>query len=190
MKRTQRNLFIIMAAMVAFYSIVTRLPWQAVLSVASAVLIVFIAMVIWGRDFFAGRRHTRRREWGRAAESYQRFEQKLLKARWRRATVVLYLGIYSFDGVAIARNNIAQSFMNAGDLDKAVAWLRSALLRDPLYAVPYVNLSVIAAMRRDEATARREMSKAVHLGYSSVGAQRILRRALAKANENLGERLD
>lgn len=186
MKRTQRNLFIIMAAMVAFYSIVTRLPWQAALAAAGAVLVVFIVMVIWARDFFIGRRHARRREWAKAVERHQRFEQKLLKARWRRATVVLYLGIYTFDGVAIARNNIGQALMNAGELDKAVAWLRSALLRDPLYAVPYVNLSVIAAMRGDESAARREMSKAVHLGYSPAGAQRILRRALAKAQEGSG----
>ncbi|MGH8177817.1 MAG: tetratricopeptide repeat protein [Steroidobacter sp.] len=190
MKRTQRNLFIIMAAMVAFYSIVTRLPWQAALSVAAAVLVAFIAMAIWGRDYFIGRRHTRRRDWARAVESYQRFEKKLLSAPWHRATVVLYLGIYSFDGVAITRNNIAQSLMNAGELDRAVAWLRSALLRDPLYAAPYVNLSVIAAMRRDEATARREMQKAVHLGFSPAAAQRILRLALEKGSQRSDERLD
>jgi len=187
MKRTQRNLFIIMAAMVAFYSIVTRLPWQAALAVAGAALVAFVAMGVWGRDFFIGRRLARRREWANAIERYQRFEQKLLKASWRRVTVVLYLSIYTFDGVAVARNDIAQAFMNAGDLDSAVAWLRSALQRDPQYPVPYVNLSVVAAMRRDETTARREMSKAVQLGYSPVGAQQILRRALEKANEKIGE---
>jgi tetratricopeptide (TPR) repeat protein len=183
MKRTQRNLFIIMAAMVAFYSIVTRLPWQAALAVAGAALVAFVALVVWGRDFFVAKRLARRREWVRAVERYQRFEQKLLKAHWRHATVVLYLSIYTFDGAAIVRNDIAQAYIDAGDLDRAVTWLRSALQRDPQYPVPYVNLSVVAAMRRDEATARREMSKAVALGYSPVGARRILRRALAKANE-------
>jgi tetratricopeptide (TPR) repeat protein len=185
MKRTQRNLFIIMAAMVAFYSIVTRLPWQAALAVAGAALIAFFALVIWGRDYFVARRHARRREWPQAVERYQRFERKLLAAPWRRATVVLYLGIYTFDGVAIARNNIGQVYMNAEDLDQAVRWLRSALQRDPQYAAPYVNLAVIAAMRRDEANARREMSRAVQLGYSPAGAERILRRALARANEKI-----
>jgi hypothetical protein len=46
-----------------------------------------------------------------------------------------------------------------------------------------VNLAIIAATRCDEANARREMSKAVQLGYSRASAQRILHRALAKANE-------
>lgn len=36
MKRTQRNLFIIMTVMVAFYLIVTRLPMAAALSIAAA----------------------------------------------------------------------------------------------------------------------------------------------------------
>ena len=62
---------------------------------------------------------------------------------------------------------------------------RSAAAR-PEYAVPYVNLAVVAATRRDEAGARREMSKAVQLGYSPAGAQRILRRALDRANEKIG----
>jgi tetratricopeptide (TPR) repeat protein len=129
---------------------------------------------------------TKRRRWEQAIERYERFEKKLLRARWSQLTVVLYLGIYSLDGVAIARNNIGQALMNAGDLDGAVRWLRSALQRDPLYAVPYVNLSVIAAMRKDETTARREMTRAVQLGFNPNSAQRILRRALAAANEQIG----
>src|SRR5688572_26610448 len=93
MKRTQRNLFIIMAAMVAFYSIVTRLPWQAALAVAGAALIGFIALAVWGRDYFAARRHARKRQWPLAIERYQRFEQKALKAAWRRFAVVLALSV-------------------------------------------------------------------------------------------------
>jgi tetratricopeptide (TPR) repeat protein len=178
MKRTQRNLFIIMAAMVAFYSIVTRLPWQAALAVAGAALVGFIALAVWGRDYLAARRHARRRQWPLAIERYQRFERKALKAGWRRLAVVLCLGVYSFDVPAIARNEIGQAYVNANDLEQAAAWLRSALQRDPQYAVPYVNLGVIAALRRDAAGARREMSKAVQLGYNVQAAQRILRRAL------------
>jgi tetratricopeptide (TPR) repeat protein len=184
MQRTLRNLFIIMAAMAVFYSIMTRLPWQAALAVAAAALTACIAIAIWGRDYVLARRHARRREWTRAVERYERFEQKLHRTPWPRATVILYLSIYTFDGIAVARNNIGHCWMNAGELDRAVAWLRSALQRDPQYPTPYVHLGVIAAMRRDEATARREMSKAVQLGYSAAGAQRILRRALAKAEDD------
>ena len=182
MKRTQRNLFIIMAAMVAFYSIVTRLPWQAALAVAGAALAGFIALAVWGRDYFVARRHARKRQWPLAIERYQRFEQKALKAAWRRFAIVLALSVYSFDVPAIARNEIGQAYINANDLEQAATWLRSALRRDPQYAVPCVNLGVIAALRRDAAGARREMSKAVQLGYNVQAAQRLLRRALESAS--------
>jgi tetratricopeptide (TPR) repeat protein len=181
MKRSQRNLFIIMAAMVAFYSIVTRLPWQAALAVSGAALVGFVALAVWGRDYFVARRHARKRNWPLAIERFQRFEHKALKAPWRRLAIVLSLNVYTFDVPAIARNEIAQAFINANDLEQASTWLRSALQRDPQYAAPYVNLAVIAALRSDAAAALREMSKAVQLGYNVQAAQRILRRALESA---------
>jgi tetratricopeptide (TPR) repeat protein len=187
MKRTQRNLFIIMAAMVAFYSIVTRLPWQAALAVAGAVLAGFVALAVWGRDYFVGRRHARRRNWPLAIERLQRFERKALEAPWRRLAVVLSLSVYTFDVPALARNEIGQTFINANDLEQAATWLRAALQRDPQYAVPYVNLAVISALRRDAAAARRDMSKAVQLGYNVHAAQRILRRALESASSPTDE---
>lgn len=178
MKRPQRYLFIIMTVMVAIYLLLTRLPAAAALALLVVLAIYGLALVIWGRDLLLGRRHSSRREWRKAIERYERFEKKLLKFAWPKLTVALYLGIYSLDGVAIARNGIAHSLLNAGDLDQAVPWLRSALQRDPYYAVPYVNLAVIAAKRGDEQTAMREMTKAVQLGFNPQNAQRILRKVL------------
>lgn len=175
-----------MTVMVAVYLLLTRLPGEAGLALLAALALFGLVLSIWGRDFFIARHHAKRRRWTQAVERYERFEKKLLRARWPKLTVVLYLGIYSLDGVAISRNNIGQILLNAGDLDGAVRWLRAALQRDPLYAVPYVNLAVIAAMRRDEATARREMTRALQLGFSPNSAQRILRRALDAANQQSG----
>jgi tetratricopeptide (TPR) repeat protein len=178
MKRTQRNLFLIMAAMVAFYSIISRLPGIAALAVLAAALIGLGVLAMLAREYFASKRLMKRRQWNAAIEKLKKLEQKLLNAHWQRASAVLYLNVYTFDGVALVRNQIAQCLINLDDLDQAVRWLRSALLRDPQFALPYVNLALIAAQRRDETTARREMSRAVQLGFSPVSAANLLRRAL------------
>ena len=185
MKRTQRNLFIIMTVMVGIYLVLVRLPPRITLWIAGALVAFGLALVVWGRDFFVARRLTKQRRWSEAVQRYEKFEKKLLAAPWPQLTVVLYLSFYTFDGVAVTRNNIAQCLMNAGDLDGAERQLRSALLRDPLYPVAYVNLGVVAGLRGDKKIAEREMLKAVHLGYNPAGAQRILRRALAQANETI-----
>lgn len=189
MKRPQRYLFIIMTVMVAVYLLLTRLPGEAGLALLAALALFALVVSVWGRDHFIARHHAKRRRWTQAVERYERFEKKLLRARWPKLTVMLYLSIYSLDGVAVTRNSIGQILLNAGDLEGAVRWLRAALQRDPLYAVPYVNLSVIAAMRRDENMARREMTRAVQLGFNPNSAQRILRRAIDAANEQSGSNL-
>ncbi len=189
-KRPQRNLFIIMSVMMALYLIVTRLPFAIVVWMLGGCLLGVVALCIWGRDVFIGRHHTRRRKWEQAAERYRTFEAKLLTARWHRLAIVLYLSIYTFDGVAIARNNVAQSLINLGDLDGAEQWLRRAIQRDPLYALPYLNLGVVAAERGDTNRAAREIGKAVQLGFNPQDAQRLLRRLLAKHNASIGRMLE
>jgi tetratricopeptide (TPR) repeat protein len=179
MKRTQRYLFLIMSALVLVWLLSTRLPARASLWLLAMLLGVVVALALWGRQLLIGRYHFGRRNWRRAFEHYQRFERMLLASRWSNFAVPL--GIYSFDGVAIARNQMAQSLLNLGDADGAEYWLRAALRRDPYYAVPYVYLGVLAALRKDVATAKREMSRAVELGYSATSAQTHLSRALARA---------
>jgi tetratricopeptide (TPR) repeat protein len=178
MKRTQRNLFIIMAAMVAFYSVISRLPGLAALAVLGFALIALAVLAILAREFFASKRLMRKRQWQAAVDKLKKLEQKLLNASWQRASPVLYLNVYTFDGVALVRNQIGQCFMNLEDPDQAVRWFRSALMRDPQFAIPYVNLALIAAQRRDETNARREMTRAVQLGFNPARASQLLRRAL------------
>ena len=188
MKRPQRNLLIILSALAVLWLVLMRVPPIVSIWIAVALFVFGIGLLLWARDFMLGRYRTGKRDWRRAAESFSAFEQKLLSARWSIALVPIYLSIYTFDGVAIARNNIAQSLMNLKEYDDAVRWLRSALQRDPLYAVPYLNLGAIAALRGDEAAARLEFRRAVELGYSPTGAQELLRRALAQAHRQMGRK--
>jgi tetratricopeptide (TPR) repeat protein len=183
MKRTQRNLLIILSTTAVVWILLQQLPLMLALPVVGAMLLMAIGMMLWGRDFVAGRYRSNRRNWRGAIESYQRFEKKLLGSRWSGLVAPLYLGIYTFDVVALVRNNIGEAFMNLRELDAAGGWLRAALQRDPLYATPYVNLGVIAAMRKDGARAQREFQRAVDLGYSPTGVQQLLRKVLATASE-------
>jgi len=190
LKRPQRNLFIIMSVLAMVYLLATRLPREVTLYLGAAVLVVAAVLAVWARDFLVGRYRMRQRRWREAAERYQRFEAKLLAVSWGKLAVVLYLSFYSFDGVAICRNNIGQSLMNMQDLDGAEQWLRRALQRDPLYAVPYLNLGVVAALRGDKERAVREFGRAVQLGFDPQGAQRLFRQVTARINENTGKLLD
>lgn len=183
-KRTQRNLLVILSTTAVVWILLQQLPLMLALPVVGVMVAVALASMLWGRDFIVGRYRFNRREWRPAIESYQRFEKKLLGSRWSGLLIPIYLGIYTFDGVALVRNNIGQAFMNLRELDAAAGWLRAALQRDPLYATPYVNLGVIAAMRKDGARAQREFQRAVDLGYSPTGVQQLLRKVLATSSED------
>lgn len=185
-KRPQRNLFIIMSVMVMAYLLAIRLPAQITVYLGAAVLAASAVLMIWGRDFLMARYRARQRRHREALERYQRFETKLLAVPWSKLAVVLYLSLYSFDGVAICRNHIAQSLIHMEDLDGAEQWSRRALQRDPLYALPYLNLGVVAAMRGDKERAAREFGRAVQLGFDLQGAQRLFRRVTEHTNENPG----
>lgn len=189
-KRPQRNLFIIMSVMVMVYLLAIRLPPQITAYLGAAVLAVSAVLMIWGRDLLMGRYRARQRRWREALERYQRFEAKLLAVSWSKLAVVLYLSLYSFDGVAICRNHIAQSLIHMEDLDGAEQWSRRALQRDPMYALPYLNLGVVAAMRGDKQRAAREFRRAVQLGFDPQAAERLFRRVTERAQENLGKSLD
>ena len=186
MKRPQKNLFLLLSIIAVIWILLRELPLLVTLAFTALLLLVGVALLTVGRDFIVGRYYARKCDWQRAIERFSRFEQRLLTRRINALLIPLYLDIYSFDGVAIARNNIAHGHMKLGDLNEAVRWSRLALQRDPLYAVPYTNLGAIAAMRKDKSTAQLEFRRAIELGYSVTSAQDLLQQALAKADEAIG----
>jgi hypothetical protein len=183
MKRPQRNLTIIMTVLLAVYLLLTRLPGVAALGLLGALVVFVLGAAVWGRDLLIAHFHSKKKRFAKARERYGRFERKLLGSRWPRLSIVLYPNLYSFDGIALARNCIGQEWVKSEDLDRGVVWLRAALQRDPMYPVPYVNLALIAAKRGDATTARREMTKAVQLGFDPRAAHRMLQRALDEESD-------
>jgi tetratricopeptide (TPR) repeat protein len=183
MKRPQRNLLIILSSIAILWLVLLRLPPVMTLWVAVAAVVFGFGLLLYARDFLIGRYRSRNREWRKAIDRYSRFDKKLAESRMGFVLIPIYLTVHSFDGVAIARNYIAQSLIELNSLDEAVSWLRSALQRDPLYSIPYTNLGTIAALRGDAASAQMEFRKAVELGFSPAAAQTLLRRALEKASK-------
>jgi len=183
MKRPQRNLFVILSALAVLWLVLLRVPWLATLWLLVALFVFALGLAIYARDFLVGRFRMRRRDWRKAIESFTKFEKKLGETGLGFVLTPIYLSIYSFDGVAIARNNIGRSLFELKEFDDAERWLRSALQRDPLYALPYTHLGTIAAFRGDAKTAEREFRRAVELGFSPIVAQTLLRRALMQAEK-------
>ena len=189
MKRTQRNLVIYAASIAALFFSLRRLPDDVQPWIGPTLLVLALGLAIWARDFMVGRYAMRRRDWHRALEHFQRFEGTLRAGPWSAFRVAIFGGFYTFDGIALTRNNIAVVHMNLGQLDEAERWLQLALARDAHYALAYVNLGTLAAMRKNEAEARRNFDRAVQLGYSATGAQLLLRRILARGNSAAGQLL-
>lgn len=176
MKQVQRNLLILLTAAAALWLAVRGLPLIASLSVLGALLLLLLVLALWGRDFIIGRVRARRRQWDKALARYQKFERRLLTRRGASLLLPIYMNMYSFDGVAITRNHIGLCFMHLKQLDEASRWLRAALQGDPLFALPYVNLGIIACWQSDRPAARRHLQRAVDLGFSPRAAQLLLQK--------------
>jgi tetratricopeptide (TPR) repeat protein len=189
MKRVQRIAAGYLIIGVAVFAVLTALPARTQPWIVAAIVTAFAAIVFWSRDFLVARYYMRRREWRKAIALFAAFENVLLTRPLPRLRTLLYSGFYTFDGVALTRNNIGVAHMNLSELDEAERWLRRALERDANYAVACVNLGAVALLRRDDAEARRNFERAVSLGFSSTGAQLVARRILARANVAAGAAL-
>jgi tetratricopeptide (TPR) repeat protein len=181
-KRPQRHLLMILSSLAVGWIILRLLPLRAALLLGAVLAIVAMIFAGWARHLIVGRFRARRHRWDKAIESYQRFEKMLLTNRLSGWLAPVHLGIYTLDGVARTRNLIAQALMELKRLDEAEGWLRASLQRDPLYAVPYTNLGTIAALRQQDAIARRHFQKAVDLGFSPDVAEHLFQRARQRAH--------
>jgi hypothetical protein len=70
-----------------------------------------------------------------------------------------------------------------GKLELAEASFQKALARDALYAVPHLNLAVVAAKRGSAAVMEQHLADAKRLGLSNRRAHAKVRAALTVLNE-------
>lgn len=184
--RPTRNIVLVLVVLALPFFVEER-SFALPLFVVAAGLLVFV--VAYGRDFFAARSFDRRRLWEEAIRRYEAFEARAAKLRLGRFEVPLFLSIYTYSGVALAKSNMAFCYMNAGDLETAKRLCREALEIDGTYAVPYVNLGIIAALEGDASAAEECLEQGFRLGYRNRGVQKQVRRILSAVNVRVGDAL-
>lgn len=151
---------------------VMRLPFVALILGAA------LGSYLVAREFFVGRRHLKKKRWVDAIVSFQAFEKELTASPWKRTFSFLASGLYTQDAIALARNNIGVVHLENAKLDLAEAAFRSALERDAQYAVPHVNLAVVAARKKDPATMEAELAEATRLGLTDKKVHARVRASL------------
>jgi Flp pilus assembly protein TadD len=143
---------------------------------AGVLFVAALTSYIASRELFAARRALRQKRWVDALMGLQRFEAQLTSPA-RRALSWLAVSLYTFDARAIARNLTGVVHLENGNLDLAQAAFQSALQLDALYAVPYLNLAVIAARRKDTAAMESHLAQAARLGLTNKKAHAKVRAA-------------
>jgi tetratricopeptide (TPR) repeat protein len=182
LKRPQRNLLMILSSIAVIWLLLRLMPWNVAVGVGLAIFAIALILMAIAWRFLMGRYRLRKRDWPKAVDHYQRFEQMLLTRRIGTVVAPLFLGVYTHDAIAVTRNQIADALIQQRKLEEAEGWLKSALQRDPLYPVPYIYLGTIAALRGQLNYARQHFRKAVELGYNPRRAQETLARLLASSD--------
>ena len=189
MTRPTRTLLLFAAFLVAAFVVTPTLPDVAMWALSGLAAVVLAVSLVAGRPFFAGRFAMKDERWDAAFAAFETFHDEQSGHGWKARFSFLFAGIFTADGVALALNNMGAVRLNQQRLDDAEALFRRALERDARYAMPHVNLAIIAAMRGDAATAETESKTARALGFRRRGLQQVVRTALAAANTTIGSGL-
>jgi hypothetical protein len=174
MTRPARNRLLLVTLCLAF---IATGRWIGVY-LGIAVLLAALASFFTAREFFAARSAMRSQRWVDALTGFQRFEAS---SGSRGPLSWLAMSLYSFDPVAIARNMSGVVHLENGKLDLAEAAFKSSLQKDPGYAVPHLNLAVVAARRKDRAAMDVHLAEAARLGLTSKRAHARVRASADQA---------
>ncbi len=177
--RPQRNLALSVVLLVAAVALARRLDDEQQWVLSALGLGVVLAVGLLGRPYFQARDLMRQKDWERAATAMAGFEHQQTTSAWRRRLAFLYVGFHSYDGVAVARNNLGAIRLEQQRLDDAQRHFERALESDPGYAMPWANLAVVAAKRHDRAECTRCRDRARALGFRRRGFDAMLTDLLA-----------
>lgn len=161
------------------------LPPKASGAVAACLLGLLFGIGLLGRDYLRGRAAQARRRSGEAILHYRRFLERLERRPYSLLRS-LGFGLYTSDAIALVRNNIGVALLRLGDSKAATKEFEMALARDADYAVPHLNLSIIAVLEGDHRRAEKLRADAHRLGYSNALLDRALRQAMVKVNVAFG----
>jgi tetratricopeptide (TPR) repeat protein len=181
MTRPTRNRLLFAAFALVCIVVGNYLPEPVRWTFVAVILAAGTTSYVVSREFFAGRRALKRRQWVEALTAFQAFEHELAASAWKQRLSFLAAGMYTSDPVAIARNNVGVVHLENAKLDLAEAAFRSALERDRDYAVPHLNLAVAAARRGNAEAMEAALADAQRLGITNKKVLRRVREALITA---------
>ena len=184
--RPRRNLALLVALVLLLFVIDVR---AYAVEALTAILIVVGLVLVFGWHFFVARYLGAMKDWSAAINHYEAFEASARRLNFGPISLPLFMSLYTFNGVALAKNNLAFCFMNTGELEAAERSCDEALQIDPKYAVPHINLGIIAALQRDPDAAANHLQRGFDLGYRDRGVQRHVRRILEATNVAAGRSL-
>ncbi|MEQ1570577.1 MAG: hypothetical protein ABMA64_33410 [Myxococcota bacterium] len=153
------------------------LPPAWVVALVGAELAVLWAYLRLVRTALRGRASYRRGDRPAGIALYRAFLVELEQRPWLRR---LGWSLYTSDALALTWNNLGVGLMGSPGLDGEArdAFERAARL-DPGYALPPLNLGLMAAVRGDRAAAAAHFAEATRLGYSDRAVQAAVRRAIS-----------
>lgn len=164
MSRPARNRLVVAVFVVVAFFAAPRMT-NAMLWSATALATPVVLAALWvSMPFQRARGLLRKRQYEEAATELAAFESSLT-AGWKRALASMAVGLYTSNPAAASRNTLGAVRLEQGRLDDAQTHFKAALEHDPLYAVPWGNLAVLAAMRGDAPGAEEARLKAASLGF-------------------------
>ncbi|MFT3839845.1 MAG: hypothetical protein QM723_22855 [Myxococcaceae bacterium] len=178
MNRPRRNLLLYLGFMLLFGWLGVALPYWAGWIMTGALVVVLSLVALVGRELFKARVLMKQRQYVAAAQALQKFQTELKASGPRRLIGALISGRWTFDAVAVAENDLGAIASEAGHSDVARKHFEAAAQLDPGYAIPHVNLALLAASRAEANAAFTAAAKARELGFRSKGLQRAIDVAL------------
>ncbi len=179
MTRPLRNKLVVVVFVIAAFFVAPRLNdvalWGA--TVVATPLVVLALWVTW--PFHRARALLRKQQYEPAATELAAFESSLTQIGWKRVLAGTAVGLYTSNALAAARNTLGAVRLEQARLEDAETHFKAALGHDALYAVPWGNLAVLAAMRGDAGGAEEARVKAASLGFQPKVLAAIIKDKLA-----------
>lgn len=181
MTRPTRNRLLAVALVVVTVLVLRRLPDEATWAVGIAGA-VFMALALWvTTPFRKARTLMRAQKFDEAATELAAFELSLSEA-WRKRLAGFAVGLYTTHAIAASRNTLGAVRLEQGRLDDAATHFDAAIALDALYAMPWANRAVLAAMKGDKVAAMEAKDKARALGFGSKTLDAVVHDKLAASS--------
>jgi predicted Zn-dependent protease len=120
--------------------------------------------ILW-RDFFRGSRLLRLNRNAEAVPYLERFVERLRRHPALGRAMWLQWPGYTPSAMAMALNNLAAAYLNAGEVEKSIAILEDALRVDKDMSIAWWNLAMAHDSRGQTEAARNASAEARRLGY-------------------------